>query len=248
MNLGETYEAYYEDGTTIMCEQTEHHPPISHYEVVGPEERFKLFGFASWKASVRGNSVKGQQTGTVYLKFRNGTMITYSPPYLWMTGIMWGSRVLDYCGKMHFHDHKNMIKCDIQFNPDAQGFLRSWFRSPKTPSDWLRGEIYKELPSPDGNVVRMTLATFEGSWLSHIDMKESGSEEVVCMWNIEDVLVDKPIPTESPLPSDCRFRGDIQGLADGDVEEAQKWKVVLEDKQRVERRLRGELTGKEKKK
>lgn len=58
--LGETYEATFEDGAKIYAEQTSHHPPVSHYEVDGPDGTYHIDGYAAWSASLKsGNSLKG---------------------------------------------------------------------------------------------------------------------------------------------------------------------------------------------
>ena len=57
--LGETYEAKYEDGTQVFCEQSSHHPPVSNLEVLGPNNSYHIYGFGEWLASFGGNTVKG---------------------------------------------------------------------------------------------------------------------------------------------------------------------------------------------
>jgi hypothetical protein len=57
--LGETYQATFEDGTRIHAEQASHHPPITCWQVFGPEDCYHFYGFGEWSASFRGNSVKG---------------------------------------------------------------------------------------------------------------------------------------------------------------------------------------------
>jgi len=38
--LGETYEAYGQDGSKIYLEQSCHHPPISHFIIEGPDQNY----------------------------------------------------------------------------------------------------------------------------------------------------------------------------------------------------------------
>jgi hypothetical protein len=59
VSTGETYQATFSDGATIFCEQTSHHPPISHFQVLASDGAYKLQGWAGYEASFRGNSVKG---------------------------------------------------------------------------------------------------------------------------------------------------------------------------------------------
>jgi len=59
MFLGETYEARFEDGTMIYCEQSSHHPPVTNWQVFGPKKEYQVFGYGEWTAGFRGNTVIG---------------------------------------------------------------------------------------------------------------------------------------------------------------------------------------------
>eukprot|EP01091_Cochliopodium_minus_P000811 TRINITY_DN1071_c0_g1_i1.p1 TRINITY_DN1071_c0_g1~~TRINITY_DN1071_c0_g1_i1.p1 ORF type:complete len:213 (-),score=60.11 TRINITY_DN1071_c0_g1_i1:166-771(-) len=59
--LGETFEATFEDGSQIFMEQSSHHPPVSNFEVLGPNNSFHVYGFGEWLASFSGNTVKGKK-------------------------------------------------------------------------------------------------------------------------------------------------------------------------------------------
>lgn len=56
--LGETYQGSFPDGTQIFCEQTSHHPPITAWLVVGPNNAWRLSGSGEWVAAFRGNNIK----------------------------------------------------------------------------------------------------------------------------------------------------------------------------------------------
>jgi len=56
--LGETFQMMYEDGSTIYLEQTSHHPPISHFLMVGPFDSYKFHGFSNFTSSAGLNSLK----------------------------------------------------------------------------------------------------------------------------------------------------------------------------------------------
>ena len=124
--LGETFEADFEDGTNIFCEQTSHHPPVTNWNVVGPNNCYHFYGFGEWSASLRGNSIKGVQKGFHYIDFEDGTKIRYELPDCWARGIMWGERVIEYDGEMVFIDNKNKLVAELKFNPDGGGWFSSW--------------------------------------------------------------------------------------------------------------------------
>lgn len=76
------------------------------------------------------------------------------------------------------------------------------------------------------------IGVIEGSWLDNLVI---GNEEI---WNINKMNPVRQIPEENPLPSDCRFREDLLYLKTNDLKLADKWKVLLEVRQRYEKKLR----------
>lgn len=79
--LGETYIARREDGTKIYLEQTSHHPPISHWEMIGPHESFHFYGHDQIIAGLSGpNTLKASKKGKHVIDFKDGTRITYILP------------------------------------------------------------------------------------------------------------------------------------------------------------------------
>lgn len=53
--LGETLQMESESGTKIYCEQTSHHPPISHFLIEGPTDcAFRIDGHMEYKVEVKG--------------------------------------------------------------------------------------------------------------------------------------------------------------------------------------------------
>uniref|UniRef100_A0A7S3LT14 Oxysterol-binding protein n=1 Tax=Palpitomonas bilix TaxID=652834 RepID=A0A7S3LT14_9EUKA len=209
--LGETFEASFEDGAQIFAEQTSHHPPVSHYEVDGPNGDYHIDGYAAWSASLKGpNSLKGHQTGPINIRLRDGTEYTYNLPYLVLQGIMVGTRVLQYEGVMKFRDISNNLECDLAFNPDkAGGFFKSLFsRKKRAPADTISGECKRG---------EETLFEVQGSWLSHLEC--NGKR----YWTIDEVKKSTPTLVDNPLPSDCRYREDLIALKSGDQKTAQKY-------------------------
>ncbi|EFC45762.1 oxysterol-binding protein 1a [Naegleria gruberi] len=246
--LGETFEGSFSHSSDpskdihLFVEQTSHHPPITAYEAQGKD--FRLHGYCGYQASIRGNALKGGQIGPTFIEFESdGAVIQYSQPLLWLKGICWGDRVLEYYDKMSFTDAKNQLTCDIQFNPDQKSFLGSFFSSQKTPVDYVKGEVKK-----DGQVI----GVIEGSWLGNVyylpnqtsdslsSMKEKEKSELekLELFNIAAQMPRYLRPSDNPLPSDARFREDAVALRNGDQELSQLKKEELENKQRKERQLR----------
>ena len=53
--LGETFQATLADGTTIDCEHTSHHPPISNYYITNPH--YKIYGSLTINGEIHANSI-----------------------------------------------------------------------------------------------------------------------------------------------------------------------------------------------
>jgi len=225
--LGETYQGGFEDGTQVFVEQSSHHPPITSWLVVGPRSLYRFSGAGEWTASFRANSVKGWQSGTFRVDFLDGSRVTFGLPQVNVGGIMWGDRVIDYEGAISFVDEKNKLTCTITMpNPQSAGFLSSWFSSAKKlPSDHFAGGVLREGKS---------VSHCQGSWLGAIEF----DGKPYWTWNNAVPLKCVSVPEGEALPSDSRFRRDIQLLKSSQNKAAAEAKAQLEDMQRRDAKLR----------
>eukprot|EP01087_Luapelamoeba_hula_P021186 TRINITY_DN735_c0_g1_i1.p1 TRINITY_DN735_c0_g1~~TRINITY_DN735_c0_g1_i1.p1 ORF type:complete len:442 (+),score=89.76 TRINITY_DN735_c0_g1_i1:324-1649(+) len=236
--LGETHQATFGDGTRIYCEQSSHHPPVSNFLVFGPKEEYRFYGFGEWHASFRVNTVKGHQRGPHTVEFPDGTKITYNLPWMNVHGIIYGDRIIEYEGPMEFRDEKHGLACDIEFNPkqESGGFFSSWFSKAKLPTDYFRGNVVKYDPSKGKGDDDEVLFDVQGTWLGAIEFGDGDRT-----WDFqEEYTMYEPARVPNPLPSDCRYREDVNFLKDGDTSQSQEAKEKLEKKQRAEAALRKE--------
>jgi hypothetical protein len=235
--LGETYQATYEDGTQIFCEQSSHHPPVSNWQVFGPDNLYHLYGYGEWGASFRGNAIKGIQTGQHVIEFKDGGSLYYHLPEVWIRGIVTGERVVEYDGVIKMRDDYNKIGCDVLINPPqeaAASWVWGWGAKKAIPTDYLGGSVFKWTGNdPEDKASRKDISKVEGSWLGCIEF----DQKIYWDWQL-GLPKFSPLPVEKPLPSDCRFREDLIFLKKGDLEGATKWKAELENKQRHEKKLR----------
>ncbi|KAF5842676.1 hypothetical protein DUNSADRAFT_5752 [Dunaliella salina] len=234
--LGETYQARYSNGTEIYCEQISHHPPISSWQVVEPSGKFVFFGNGNWHAGIKGNHVKGRQSGINCVRFSDGSTIVYELPGLTVKGVLWGQRCIKYGGEMKFVDQKNKLTCEVEVDPQPhQSWASSWFRSKKSCGyrpDLIRGTLKQ------GDKV---LDTCHGNWLHHLDWEKGVKNgQVSRLWDIKRSAPATQIPIPDPLPSDAYQRKDLQHLKQGDQTQSQEWKHKLEERQRADQRLRKE--------
>jgi len=102
-------------------------------------------------------------------------------------------------------------------------FKRSFFVSAASPSDRFKGDILQN---------GKKICAVSGSWLTAIDFDKKE------FFKFESDKYEAPTPVDHPLPSDSRFRDDLKSLSKGDYDDAQKKKVVLEEIQRRDRKLR----------
>jgi hypothetical protein len=61
--LGETLQAKLTDGTEIYAEQISHHPPISCYLIIGPNESYRFSGYYDIEVSPSLNSLTIKNLG-----------------------------------------------------------------------------------------------------------------------------------------------------------------------------------------
>ena len=61
--LGETFQARFSDGTRLYLEQVSHHPPISAYQVLDGDGKYKMYGAQNYEPSISINSATGTQAG-----------------------------------------------------------------------------------------------------------------------------------------------------------------------------------------
>jgi hypothetical protein len=112
--LGETFQAFKKDGTSINLEQTSHHPPTSNFYLNGPEKQYEMFGFAVFNANMTGvNSIRGWREGKNIIKFKDGTIMTYTTPDMRIQGLIMGDRITNFSGSLTIKDYQNKIECVV---------------------------------------------------------------------------------------------------------------------------------------
>jgi len=268
--LGETFQGSYSDGAQLYLEQTSHHPPISSFELIGPNGIYHVHGSHEFAASLRPNSIQGQQIGQTHVTFPDGSCVSFNLPYALVRGTILGDRNFNWQGTCHFVDEKNHLRCDLVFNPDEKNSFSKLFSSQKTPDDHVRGDIFYDGPLPLHRVEplladhakgkkgkhkggnsnsdvhahgdhttggRQLVCHVSGSWMDGLAFGPPG-HPLVPLWTKASIAPFKTILHESPLPSDARYREDLVHLIAGDQDEAQRWKSLLEERQRDERNLR----------
>jgi len=215
--LGETYQATFAGGTELALEQTSHHPPITSWQLTGPQGCFHYYGWSTYTAGFGYNRMFIKQTGTRICAFNDATQIEMGFTKDRFSNVFWGDPVHEVLGGYSFVDKANNLACRIDLNA---------FKG--LPSDVFCGSL--DRIDANGETVEAVCAV-EGSWLGFVDF--DGER----YWD-HTFQASVPEGIAAPLPSDARYRQDRVLLAQGDVVGAQENKTRIEERQRRERRLR----------
>lgn len=213
--LGETYECMFSDGSKMYLEQTSHHPPISHYQLIG--KNYKINGYSTFKSSAGLNSLSVTNLGKRVIEFKDGTKIEFNHAKESFSGTFFGTPKLESLGELKYIDEKNKIICKVKIG-EVKG----------KPSDFLYGEIFKE---------NKKISVLTGSYLSALFWDD------VKYWDIRDnfpitMLDYSENFSKYILPSSSIHRSDRRLLELNMVEEAQEMKEKLENIQRKDKKLR----------
>ena len=218
--LGETYEMLWEDGSHEYVEQTCHHPPRSHFLIIGNNNKWTYSGYYDYISNGWFNSFKLTNSGSSIAEFKNtGSKIQFNYPVDNFGNTFWGTMRQESIGEITFKDLVNDYKAVIKMGPDRK------------LSDYFEGTIEK-----DGNV----LSNIKGSYLEFIEI--DGER----YWDIRRNINIQGYPIYPQIKSSSIYRPDSLKLLEKDVEGAQEKKDEQENIQRRDRKLRKEWQEKNK--
>ena len=218
--LGETYEMLWEDGSHEYVEQTCHHPPRSHFLIIGNNNKWTYSGYYDYISNGWFNSFKLTNSGSRIAEFKNtGSKIQFNYPVDNFGNTFWGTMRQESIGELTFKDLVNGYKAVIKMGPERK------------LSDYFEGTIEK-----DGNV----LSNIKGSYLEFIEI--DGER----YWDIRRNINIQGYPIYPQIKSSSIYRPDSLKLLEKDVEGAQEKKDEQENIQRRDRKLRKEWQEKNK--
>ena len=213
--LGETYQAYGQDGTKLYFEQTAHHPPRSHLEAYGPDGNFKIHGYTEYEITAGMQSSEVHAVGFKEVIFKDGGKIRWNLNNDYISGILVGTMNHQLTGTVTFTDEANGLTAYYKFN--AYTFRKQ---------DFVWGEIHQN---------GKKIGECSGNYMGYLDFDD------VRYWDArEKDQVFVPIAGEEPdcLPSSSSLRTDGRFFISKSMEEAQVEKERLENLQRHDRSLR----------
>lgn len=236
--LGETFECLREDrGFRFISEQVCHHPPISacHAE----SENFNFWQDQRWKNKFWGKSVEIMPSGMV-----NVTLPKHGDHYEWnkvvtcIHNVLSQQRYLEHYGEVIIRNLKNPVcTCKITFVKP-----RYW------GSDANKNEVQGQVMDQTGRVVHR----FGGLWHEGIFCDTLPTPQ--CLWKPnpqpkDDILyfgfstfaleLNELTPDLTPLlpPTDTRLRPDQRLLEECKIDEVDRLKDEIEDRQRERRKM-----------
>jgi hypothetical protein len=126
--LGEFFRCryVYPNGTQgfYIAEQVSHHPPISAFFYISPENRVKIVGELRPKSRFLGNSVStvmdGENRVILLGKPEDGEYVV-TMPNMYARGILFGKMVLELGDTCVAKNGRNDLSCDIEFK--TKGFF-----------------------------------------------------------------------------------------------------------------------------
>jgi len=210
--LGETYEMLWEDGSKIYLEQSFHHPPVSHFYMIGPNKNYKYHGFGNFSAGAGFNSVKVYNKGKRTVEFADGGKIHFNFGNDIYNNSFFGTIRQETIGELVFKDATHGFELVIKID-----------NVKKKPSDYFQGEI---------KLKNIVVSKVYGSYLGFIEFNN------IRYWDIRENVEIKSIEVEKQLLSSSIYREDRILLGENKVEEAQKMKDKIEESQRNDRKLR----------
>jgi len=233
--LGEFFRCRYDypDGTQgfYIAEQVSHHPPVSAFYYVTPQNKVAIIGELRPKSKFLGNSVSTQMDGEnrVYLLGRpeDGEYVI-SMPNMYARGILWGKMVLELGDTCTARNDRNGISADLTFK--TKGYFSGAYNS-------IAGKI-KKGSSESGEV--------SGKWSGVMEYKNSKTGEKRVLFDVQkdgDKVAPKWVaPEEEQEPNESRrlWSKLTQAILAKDMDAATEAKTEVEESQRELARQREE--------
>lgn len=237
--LGETFQCKIGD-SMIYLEQTSHHPPRSHFYVIG--KNYKLYGYNEPEASASPNSISVCSKGKLFVEFPDGDKHEIYYPPMVLGGTVMGDRTIDFTGTLEVIDEKNDLFSYVLINPDERGMFEKMIKKKNKFPDYIKGYItsiskngrfsYENQIYTIINCDKDISGKIEGELTQYLNFDD------ISYWNYDLNTFPSLYRQNYILKSDSFFREDLYFLIKKNEDLAGRYKHVLEERQRKDRRLR----------
>ena len=223
--LGEFFRCTYAypNGTTgvYIAEQVSHHPPISAYYYVSPENNILIYGDLRPKSRFLGNTAANIMGGTsriVLLSRPEDGEYSISMPNMYARGILFGKMVLE------LGDHSEMVNKNLQMSTDVEFKVKGYFTG---SYNMIEGKIMR-----NGRQV----GNMYGKWSGKMEYKDSHTGHTRLLFDAHNAqAVQKqvpPIDQQMPNESQRLWLKVTEGIMSRDMNKATEAKSAIEDGQR----------------
>ena len=113
--LGETFQAYAQDGSKIFMEQTAHHPPRTHLIIEGPDNNFYFHGYLEFAIYAGLQNASMTCAGFKEITFPDGGKIRWDQNGDYFSGIFMGTMGHQMTGTITFTDEANNLTGTYQY-------------------------------------------------------------------------------------------------------------------------------------
>lgn len=246
--IGETFQSIVKipdspelGSINVYAEQTSHHPPILNFLAI--HDKYKVYGHRGGSVKGAGNSIVADVSGSYFIEFNDNTKYSVRYGQYEMSGILIGQRQANFKGNFIIEDLTNGMISVFRINPkEKQNFFGKLFsKKPETFPDYIKGFITDKVKlihdkSTDTYSVKEKdiHSKFEGEYMTHVNFDDQP------YWHTDDKKVPMGSQFKMPftLPSDSLMREDLLLYKNGKTELAQYAKMMIEDSQRKDAKLR----------
>ncbi|BGP42164.1 Oxysterol-binding protein 3 [Rhodotorula kratochvilovae] len=237
--LGETYECIRpEKGFQFVSEKVSHHPPVLAFAGDAPERGWHVFGHIAPSQKFWGRSMEVFVSGEYCVRFAdNNEVFTIRKPSSFVRNLVAGTKYLEVVGDLVVTTSRSAAQATVAF---------------KEGSTWGglsgRNKIEGKVLDANGDVA----VELVGRWDDAVDQKE-GKNNFTRLWQIAEfppnperyygfsrfaVTLNELTPLEDGFvaPTDSRLRPDQLAFERGDIDEAERLKALVEEKQRTKRK------------
>lgn len=229
--LGEFFRCAYEypDGSTgvYIAEQVSHHPPISAYYYVSPENNVLIYGDLRPKSKFLGNSaatIMGGGSHVVLLNRPEDGEYSISMPNMYARGILFGKMVLELGDQSEVVNPTNNIAATIDFK--VKGYFTGSYNAVAAKvvqGTQTRGEV-------------------SGKWNGQVSYKDSQTGQSRVLFDAHSLrAVQKAVPAleqQEPNESQRLWHVVTEGIKERNLDKATSAKTEIEEAQRHASRQR----------
>lgn len=236
--LGETYVGEWPNGVKLYGEQISHHPPISAFQIIGKNWRCRAQTHFSIAPGIFEVDILQNGTYILELNTESGELTEYEWvfPNIGVFGILRGDRLVRVLGPLLVKDntHDLSFRIDIYPKNDKKKGITD------TRASLVYGGVYRtsKHTNPDGTV-NLSQVKFDPIITGDYCDKVFSNGEVVFDIRTDIARRPKSVSDDTALlPSDSRFRLDRSLLIQNKVDQSDEVKIMIEEMQRREEKMR----------